>query len=90
MALGTKIAELRIAKKQSLQEVADAVGVDLVTRKLGQMSYRCWRHEAPLFDARNFNLSDTDLFAGRTTLAVLAIPEEVVIARPLDGCTEAI
>lgn len=27
MALGNKIAELRVAKKQSLQEVAEAVGV---------------------------------------------------------------
>lgn len=48
-------------------------GVVSVLRMCG---YACWRMETPLFNARNFNGRDVDLFAGRASLAVVGIPHE--------------
>jgi hypothetical protein len=56
-----------------------------VLRKFG---YRCWRHEAALFNQANFNRREDDLFAGRTALALLAIPEEIGVSVALDACVE--
>jgi hypothetical protein len=53
-----------------------------------EFSYRCWRTEAPLFNVRNFNGRADDRFAGRTALALLAIPEETEFDVALDGCVE--
>jgi precorrin-6B methylase 2 len=55
------------------------------TRELG---YRCWRTETTLFNARNYDLRDEDIFGGRTELALLAIPEEASMDVDLDECTE--
>jgi len=53
------------------------------TRDFG---YACWQFETPLFNPANFNLRDTDIFEGRTSFAVIAIPEEVEPGIGLDEC----
>ncbi len=53
-----------------------------------EFSYRCWRMESALFDARNFNRRETDVFGGATALALLAIPEEIDVDIALDECSE--
>ncbi len=52
--------------------------------------YRCWRMETALYDPENFNRRDDDRFAGRTALALLAVPEEVEMDVALDECTELV
>ena len=44
--------------------------------------------ETALFNPENFNRRDTDIFAGRTALALLAIPEEIDVDIALDDCVE--
>jgi hypothetical protein len=56
--------------------------------RANEFSYRCWRMETPLFNPQNFNRRDTDIFSGRTGLALLAIPEEIEVDIALDGCVE--
>jgi FkbM family methyltransferase len=53
-----------------------------------EFSYRCWRMESALFNPDNFNRRDTDIFFGRTALALLAMPEEIDVGIALDGCVE--
>jgi FkbM family methyltransferase len=53
-----------------------------------EFSYRCWRMESDLFNPDNFNRRDTDIFFGRTALALLAMPEEIDVGVALDGCVE--
>ena len=48
----------------------------LLFNQLQTFGYRCWRIETPLFNPGNFNRQSEDIFAGRTTLAMLAVPEE--------------
>ena len=43
---------------------------------LKEFGYRCWRTEHPLFEAGNLNRRPSDIFAGQTAIALLAIPEE--------------
>ncbi len=49
---------------------------------------RCWRVETALFNPGNFNRRDDDIFAGRSALSLLAIPEEAGEDVALDGCVE--
>jgi FkbM family methyltransferase len=56
--------------------------------RVKEFSYRCWRMETPFFNPENFNRRETDIFAGRTALALLAIPEEIEVDIALDGCIE--
>ena len=65
----------------------DAAVTDLAAL-VRQFGYRCWRHESSLFNPGNFLQRDTDIFAGETALALLAIPEEAEVATPLDRCVE--
>jgi hypothetical protein len=67
---------------------ADAQALAVLAERVREYSYRCWRMEVPLFNPDNFNRRDNDLFAGRTALALLAIPEEVDVDIVLTGCTE--
>jgi hypothetical protein len=53
-----------------------------------EFSYRCWQMETPLFNLKNFNRRDTDIFAGRVAWALLAIPEEIDVDVALEGCIE--
>jgi tetratricopeptide (TPR) repeat protein/precorrin-6B methylase 2 len=59
-----------------------------LTERAREFSYRCWRMETAWFNAQNFNRRETDIFAGRTVLALLAIPEEIDVDVALDGCVE--
>ena len=59
---------LGAAEEAELSELAEQVK---------GFGYRCWRVETPLYDAANFNRRDDDLYAGRTALALAAVPEEI-------------
>jgi tetratricopeptide (TPR) repeat protein len=50
------------------------------------MGYSCWKTRTPWFNLANFNLRETDIFDGRTSLTLLAIPEESALEVTLDGC----
>jgi tetratricopeptide (TPR) repeat protein len=50
--------------------------------------YRCWRMRTTVFNLDNFNRRESDIFAGAKRLTLLAIPEEVEVTIPLDGCLE--
>jgi tetratricopeptide (TPR) repeat protein len=65
--------------EQSLREVAE---------RAREFGYRCWRMDTALFNPANFNRRETDIFSGRTALALLAIPEEIDVDIALDGCVE--
>ena len=67
---------------------ADERGLMELTRRAQAFSYRCWRMETALFNPDNFNRRDTDIFSGRTALALLAIPEEIDVDVALDECVE--
>jgi hypothetical protein len=41
-----------------------------------------------LFNPENFNRRSDDIFNSRTASALVAIPEEIEIGLPLDGCVE--
>ncbi|HEX6003421.1 MAG TPA: hypothetical protein VFZ14_05455, partial [Burkholderiales bacterium] len=69
---------VRVAAEEELRGVA---------ARAGEFGYACWRSETPLFDPRNFNNRDVDLFSGRTALALIALPEERTIDAPLEGCS---
>ena len=68
--------------------VAERSLLDRLANALREFGYRCWRHETALFSQANFNRREDDLFAGRTAVALLAIPEEAGISAALDGCVE--
>ena len=67
---------------------ADAALLGALAERVKAFSYRCWRLETALFNAANFNRRDTDIFAGRKALALLAIPEEIDVDIALDQCSE--
>jgi FkbM family methyltransferase len=67
---------------------ADEAALTALARRAREFSYRCWRMETALFNAENFNRRDTDIFSGRTALALLAIPEEIEVDIALDECVE--
>jgi hypothetical protein len=58
-----------------------AVQDDRSLTELGQrakeFSYRCWRVDVALFNPRNFNQREDDIFHGGRWLGLLAIAEEV-------------
>jgi hypothetical protein len=56
--------------------------------RLQEFGYRCWRMETAWFNPHNFNRCDQDIFVGRTTLALAAIPEEREVEIVQDGCVE--
>jgi precorrin-6B methylase 2 len=66
----------------------DEATLTRLTERAREFSYRCWRMETALFNPRNFNRRETDIFGGRTALALLAIPEEIEVGMCLDPCTE--
>ncbi|MBK9114871.1 MAG: tetratricopeptide repeat protein [Betaproteobacteria bacterium] len=43
---------------------------------LQALGYRCWAVEGPLFNPHNFAGRSEDVFAGRSSFAIVAIPEE--------------
>jgi len=68
--------------------VAGEQALAALAERAKEYSYRCWRMEAPLFNADNFNRRENDLFNASSALALLAIPEEVDVDITLDHCTE--
>jgi len=68
--------------------VPDAVSLTVCVVRLREFGYRCWRIETAWFNPGNFNRRDDDVFAGRTALALLAMPEEVEAGMPQGGCVE--
>jgi len=54
----------------------DATAMKLLIAQVKGFGYACWSCKAPLFNAANFNLRDEDVFAGRMSLSLLALPEE--------------
>jgi FkbM family methyltransferase len=67
---------------------ADEPALTELARRAQAFSYRCWRMETALFNPENFNRRGTDIFSGRTALALLAIPEEIDVDIALDECVE--
>ena len=55
---------------------ADLREFDALASTLREFGYRCWLHESPLCPAGNFNGRAAEVLAGRTALALVAIPEE--------------
>jgi FkbM family methyltransferase len=66
----------------------NAQGLKLAQARAEQFSYHCWRIDTPLFNADNYNVRHDDIFDGRSVSALLAIPEEIEVDIPLDGCVE--
>ncbi|HSQ79561.1 MAG TPA: tetratricopeptide repeat protein [Casimicrobiaceae bacterium] len=64
---------------------ADA-DVGALAARAGDFGYGCWRFEAPMFNPRNFDNRERDIFAGRPGALVIALPEERVVDVPLDRC----
>jgi len=66
--------------------LAEEAALSQLVSKLRRARYRCWRAETPMFNAANFNGADTDIFAGRTSLALIALPDDDAAARSsMDG-----
>jgi tetratricopeptide (TPR) repeat protein len=73
--------------RPSLFIAADVTaGVRDIGAHVRDYGYQCWSVTTPLFNPSNFNGRDTDIFCGRTALAVLAIPEEDAFEVAFDGC----
>ena len=66
--------------------VADEEALVEADAHLREFGYRCWRMESPWFNSSNFNRRDEDIFAGRTALALVAIPEEMEGDMAQFGC----
>ena len=48
--------------------------------------YQAFKVETPLFNANNFNLRSMNVFEGKISLALLAIPEETEVDVSLEHC----
>jgi tetratricopeptide (TPR) repeat protein len=68
--------------------IDSASSTALLAARVKALGYRCWRMEAPLFNPNNFNCRADDIFGGATSLALLAVPEEVEVDVALRACTE--
>ena len=68
--------------------VDSASSVAPLAARVKALGYRCWPMEAALFNPNNFNRRTDDIFDGATSLALLAVPEEVDVEVPLGACTE--
>jgi hypothetical protein len=66
----------------------DEPGLRALTEQARDFGYRCWRMEVALFNPRNFNRREADIFAGAQATALLAIPEEIDVDIALDECIE--
>lgn len=67
---------------------ADEPSLGTLGERAQALGYRCFRVGAPLFDPRNFNLRNDDIFQGQVALALLALPEEKDEGLVLPGCVE--
>ena len=67
---------------------SDETMLTALKNRVQGFGYRSWRMETELYNPENFNGRDSDIFSGRTALALLAIPEEIDVDIVLDGCIE--
>jgi hypothetical protein len=54
--------------------------LDSLIARAKDLGYRCWVHEAPLYNPQNFNRREGDIFGGRVAITLCAIPEETSFA----------
>ena len=66
----------------------DHVGAIVLANRTRDVGYRSWRCDAPLFHPNNFNRRESDIFHGRSEMAVLGIPEEFEVDLPLRELVE--
>jgi hypothetical protein len=67
----------------------DTAAMDALIAHAKNFGYACWVCEAPLFDPANFNLRTDDVFAGRTSLSLFALPEERGATIAWNSCVTA-
>jgi len=70
-------------------EVEDDASWERAASVANAHGYRTWRMDTPWFRAPNFNRRDDDAFAGRSSLALVALPEEVDFDGAPAGCVES-
>ena len=68
--------------------VPDQLSMSALAARGREFGYRCWQMQTPLFNPKNFNRRETDIFAGQVAQALLAIPEEIDVDVALEGCIE--
>jgi tetratricopeptide (TPR) repeat protein len=68
--------------------IVNAASSDQLVSCLHEFSYRCWRMETPLFNPDNYYRRNLDVFAGKTVVAMVAIPEETDTPVALTGFVE--
>lgn len=56
--------------------------------RVRDFGYRTWRKETPLYSPSNFDRRERDVFAGRSAIALVALPEEAGLREALPGCVE--
>jgi tetratricopeptide (TPR) repeat protein len=70
--------------------VPDAGSLHRLHEAARALGYRCWKHESAIFNAANFNRCATDVFLGRTVLALVAVPEEAEAPPAVAECREIV
>lgn len=68
--------------------IADRSGVAAAVGCATRYGYRCWLHEVPCFDSRNFNARAENVLEGQAALALLCVPEETDLDTALPDCIE--
>ena len=66
-------------------EVAEEAALPQLVSRLRRARYGCWKAETPMFNAANFNGADVDIFAGRTSLALLALSQDAASRSSIVG-----
>jgi tetratricopeptide (TPR) repeat protein len=60
--------------------------LDSLIARAKDLGYRCWVHEAPLYNPQNFNRREGDIFGGRVAITLCAIPEEIDADADMSEC----
>ena len=69
-------------------QAPDAGTPGAFAQRLLALGYRCWHMDVPLFDPGNFYRRTDDIFAGRHTTALVALPEEAGEVALPETCVE--
>lgn len=64
----------------------DGEMLDALAACVRDAGYQPFKLETPLFNADNFNLRSIDVFEGKTSLTLLAVPEETEVDVSLEHC----
>ena len=62
--------------------------LNALAARVRDSGYQAFKMETPLFSAHNFNSRSTNVFDGKTVLALLAIPEETQVDVSLEHCVK--